>query len=493
MGRPVRIVDPGHELVCGSIGMGKSYWILYKIVQSFKYHRPCCYIDPKGDTYQALLAYFSNTADGRRLWQTYRHRIILVDPVSPCNRFVSFNAIAPVQQLSYARIDPVALLANFLTSHLRRQSGYEANEAMRMQSIMAGAVSLLVEAGKGKLTLAELPLLFVPSYRKEYARQVSEPFNPFVRYLLEHCQHQGTLSFWRDQWASWPAFVRRQWVQSTMNRMFPFLHDRGMINSVCTVDNARLDFREVVEKGKWLFVNVPYPLLTDTNATLLGNLIITNLFYACMQRPMGGRQYRLILDEARFFTSGPLDVILETSRAYNLWLTLVVQSMDQLVRNREGRLDLHLRQTAANLVRYFTVFHNTNPEDTRLLAELMFPVTGTVEIGQRPNGWPDRMPILAEIDEHRRRFAKLQHREAYIFDKLSGEARVWITPQVRLKMPTSTQLAQFEEAHLKSSGVPGEQIAAEISQRQERIRRFLDYATQGKRPIPPPRIAERIS
>jgi hypothetical protein len=300
------------------------------------------------------------------------------------------------------------------------------------------------------------------------------------------------LSFWHDQWANWPANVRREWVQSTMNRMFPFLHDQGMIKSVCTVDNVRLNFREVIAKGLWLFVNIPYPLLTDTNATLLGNLIITNLFYACMQRPLGGRQYRLILDEARFFTSGPLDVILETSRAYNLWLTMIVQSLDQLVRNREGRLDYHLRQTAANLVRYFTVFHNTNPEDTRLLAELMFPLTGTVEIGTRPNGWPDRMTIAAELDEHKRRFARLQQREAYIFDKLSGDARVWITPHVRLKMPTSAQLAQFEGAHLKTLGVPGEQIGEEISQRQERIRRFLAYATQAKRSIPPAKIGERL-
>ena len=44
------LLGAGHEIVCGTIGMGKSYWILYKIVKSLIHDRPCCYIDPKGDT-----------------------------------------------------------------------------------------------------------------------------------------------------------------------------------------------------------------------------------------------------------------------------------------------------------------------------------------------------------------------------------------------------------------------------------------------------------
>jgi hypothetical protein len=62
------LVDGGHELISGTIGMGKSYWVLYKIVKSFEADRPCCYIDPKGDTYRNLLAFFAATTQGRRLW-----------------------------------------------------------------------------------------------------------------------------------------------------------------------------------------------------------------------------------------------------------------------------------------------------------------------------------------------------------------------------------------------------------------------------------------
>ena len=57
------------SLVLGTIGMGKSYWTLYKIVQSLLHEYPCCYIDPKGDTYRNLLTFFGFSKQGQELWQ----------------------------------------------------------------------------------------------------------------------------------------------------------------------------------------------------------------------------------------------------------------------------------------------------------------------------------------------------------------------------------------------------------------------------------------
>ena len=62
-----RTVESGHEIISGTIGMGKSYWVLYKIVMSMLHGRPCCYIDPKGDTYLHLLNFFASTTQGQEL------------------------------------------------------------------------------------------------------------------------------------------------------------------------------------------------------------------------------------------------------------------------------------------------------------------------------------------------------------------------------------------------------------------------------------------
>jgi len=476
-----QLLESGHEIVSGTIGMGKSYWVLYKIAKSFMYDRPCAYIDPKGDTYRNLLAFFATTHQGQELWEEYRSRILLVNPVAIGGWLVGFNAIEPMGEFLYTNPDLVALLANSFVSHVARQSGFEQAEANRMRNFMTACIGLLAEGGKGELTLAELPLLSVPSYRYQGKRRVTEVHNPFVSSLLPQVSHQGTLSFWKDQWPTWTVNARREWVQSTEGRIFQYLFDERLLMTVCTVDNATLDFRRVIDEGYWLFVNIPYALLSDTMSTILGNLIITKILYACMQRPPGERPYRLILDEARFFNTGPLEMILETSRAYNLWLTLVVQNLDQMARMREGRVDLRLKETAINLCRYFSIFHNIS--DAALFARIMFPLTGQVPMGIRMSGDYEYLPVPAEENEHERRFMNLEHREMVFYDKLGSEPpRVWRTPEVIMDEPEQSRLNAFEAEHLRITGRPISAIRKEIRERQERMRNLMTGEAASAKP-----------
>jgi hypothetical protein len=412
--------------------------------------------------------------------------VILVNPISPSEHLVGLNAIHPLAEFGSSDPDRLALLANALVSHIRSQSGFDMAEANRMQNIMAAGIGLLAEGGQGDLTLAEMPLLFEASYRQEGKRQVAETYNPLVRSLLDQVHHRGTRSFWQSQWPTWTPNARREWVQSTEGRIFQYLFDERLLMTVCTAQHATLDLNQVVNDGYWLFVNLPYALLSDTVTTLLGNLIATRIFYACMQRPPGSTPYRLILDEARFFNTGPLDVILETSRAYNLWLTLVVQSLDQMCRSRAGHLDEHLKETALNNARYFSIFHNTADNET--LARLLFPVTGRVIAGYDWNqGRFEYLPVPAEVNEHERRFMELGRRQVMLWDKLGGEPpQIWITPEVIMDAPNHRLLAEFEARHLARTGAPKQAILEEIDARQERVRGLFTPGTRPPRRTAPP-------
>jgi hypothetical protein len=488
-----RLLEPGHEIVSGSIGMGKSHWVLYLIVKSMLLGRPCGYLDPKGDTYRNLLSFFATTDQGRELWEALRDRILLLNPVAPGGHIVGFNAIAPLGSFENASPDPVALLANSLVSHIRRQSGFEMAEANRLQNVLSAGIGLLLEGGQGKYTLAELPLLFLPPERPRSKSVAPEVYNPFARSLLSQVSHPGTLSFWRDQWPTWTPQARREWVQSTEGRIYQYLFDERALWTVCTAQHATLDLRRVVEEGYWLFVNLPYGLLSDTISSLLGNLLITRILYACMQRPPGARPYRLILDEARFFSSGPLDIILETSRAYGLWLTLVVQSIDQLCRAREGRIDERLKELVLDLCRYFTTFHNA--QDAETLAQLMFPLTGQVPMGIRTSGDLEYLPVQAELDEHRRRFMQLRKREMVFYDRLGQEPpQVWRTPDVLMDTPDDRTVQAFETAHLRRIGRPAVAIREEIARRQEQVRSsFFEGAPPKARPHDKPSFGEGLA
>jgi hypothetical protein len=479
-------LEPGHELITGTTGTGKSYRALYQVVYSLIRNRPCCYIDPKGELYRILLAFLATTQQGRMLWERLQDRILFLNPVTAGNWMMGFNVLAPLGGFPDARPDLLALLANMLVSHIRRQSGFEMAEANRMQNVLAAAIGLLVEGGRGQYTLAELPLLFVqPPKPPKGARP--EDYNRFVRSLLPNTSHAGTCSFWKDQWPTWTPTARREWVQSTEGRIYQYLFDERVLLTTCTVENATLDLRRVVREGYWLFVHLPYALLSDTVSTLLGNLLITRLLYAGMQRPPGGRPYRLILDEARFFNTGPLDVLLETARAYNLWLTLIVQSVDQMCRSREGRMDERLKELVMNLCRYFTVFQND--QDAELMARLMFPISGQVPTGVKVSGDWEYLPVQAEQDEHMRRFMRLRHRESVFYDKLGDDPpRIWYTPDVIMDPPDDAIVQAFEAAHLRRTGRPIAAMREEIAHRQEWLRSA--YFGEGRpvshtRPKPP--------
>jgi hypothetical protein len=357
---------------------------------------------------------------------------------------------------------------------------------------MSAALGLLIEGGQGRFTLAELPLLFLPPERPKGERGETGSYNHFVQSLLPQVTHPGTLTFWRNQWPTWTPHARREWVASTEGRIFQYLFDERALLTLCTVENAVFDFRTLVDEGYWLFVNLPYALLSDTVTTLLGNLIITRILYACMQRPPQSRPYRLILDEARFFNTGPLDIILETSRAYNLWLTLVVQSIEQLCRSREGRVDERLKEAVVSLCRYFSIFHNV--QDGETLARLMFPLTGQVPTGIKASGDWEYLPVPAEQDEHLRRFMNLRQREMVFYDKLGSEPpRVWRTPEVLMDRPDEATVQVFEAAHLQRIGKPVADIRAEIAGRQAQVTATFSTGTPPKaRPHSKPSFGEPL-
>ena len=458
------MIDKEHQIISGETQTGKSSRSLYQINDSFRHDRPCCYIDPKGETYRTLLAFLATTLDGQWAWETYRHRILFLNPISPSGYVLGFNALEAPSEFCSAQPDRIALLANSTTSDLRRQSGFAVSDAVRMQNIMAGAIGLL--AHDQRYTLAEIPLLFVQTKDK------GAGYNPFVKELLPLVEHLGTLSFWQDQYAHWTSRAQQEWVQSTLGRIFRFLFDERMLFTTCTVEHARLDFRRIVNEGYWLFVNLPYSFLSDTVTTVLGNLIIAKIFLACMQRPPNARPYRLILDEARLFNSGPLDQILDTSLAYNLSLTLVVQSLTQLARTSYGVVDWYLMETALNNARYIESFRNFT--DKKILADLMFPVTGLKVVGTRASGDYDYQPAAGEENANERQFTELGFRQLIFWDKQRGKPVYAQTPDIVMSPADPATIDAFEAQHMQLTGVRAADIHSEIMARQEEVRRLLE-------------------
>ena len=456
-------------MTLGQTGMGKTKLTLETIFRSLENDSPCCYIDPKGTDYPVILATLEQTKWGQEIWKKRKKRIRFINPVSKSNYLMGFNAIDEMKDFPHAEVDKIALNANSMMAYMLRQSGFEMNEANRMQNVLSAAIGTLIEGGHGKLTLAELPFLFIPYYEGKKA----STYNPIVTRLLEEVDHPGTKAFWEYQWQTWNPQARRDWVQSTLGRVFQYLFDERFMMTTCTTENATLDFNEAVEKGYWLFVNLPYHALSEPITTLLGCLIINKIYYASMQVNNPG--YRLIIDEARFFSAGPLDKILETSRAFNLWLTLIVQNLDQLKRPTSSGFDFHLRDTALNNVSHLYVFRD-NP-DAELLSNMFFTPTGRVRTGNRNNGDPDYLPVSVEEEDLKNRIKHLPARQVIIYQKNKPQG-VTKKPTPTLEIPDDKSIDQsdvdyFEAKHLQIYGRPAVEIRREITKRQTKLNKLL--------------------
>jgi len=491
-------LEPGHELIVGATRSGKSFLTLYRIMRSFRSERPLCFIDPRGDGYRHLLSWFACHPVGQQTLAAYSDRIVLVNPVSPAPYRVGFNAIGPLEAFDEAKPDLISLLASGLVSHLRRQYGADWGETNRYEGILTAAIGALVEGGEGMYTLAEIPQLLTPSTDSDGK---STGFYPFLNLLLRKVTHPGTRIFFDNEWRTMNPHSKREWVEPVNSRVLKYLFDQRLLTTLCTTSaKGTLDFRRVLRDGLWLFVNLPYQYLSEFGTTLIGNLIVSRLQNAGLQEPPRQFPYRIILDEGRFFATGPVDVITETTGKYNLWLSLLVQSLEQLTRGAES---IGLYKTLLNNSRY--VFAFNSEADDEALADLLFPVTGRVEMGRRKSGNflydaasynPIFLPVEAERDANRRKLSGLAPRQFYFFDRFSRDgARLLTGPWVDLPTQVdSIKLAKLEADHLRRTGQPVADIEDEIRYRRLAVDRIIaqDFgAGPVKRPARGPKQSGR--
>ena len=404
----------------------------------------------------------------------------MITPTAKSDYMSGFNAIEPLDDFLYADVDRIALLSGSSTAHIKRISGYEIGMANRMENILSAAMGLEIKAGQGRLTLAELPLLFV---KGEYQ---DGPFNNFTRWLLNDTtqrMHYGINMFWYHQWKQWNEHDRHEWVQSSNGQIFRYLFDERALFTVCTAENATVNFREIVRKPKWLLVNIPFSHLGSEDITaIIGSLIIAKLFLACMQENHEATPYRVFVDEARLLNAAPLDKILEVGMAFGMPLTLIVQSLNQFVRSPQGQFNYNLYDAVLTNCRYWTVF-NSYIKDATVLAEQMYGLTGMVPRGiWEPDGY---LPPQVEQNQNVRFLATLAKRECVLYDKIGAEIPdpdPWYTPDVNIPELSEAEINRFIAEHQRRTGRSRTAIESEIYGRYERIMAQIDEKPKPRNP-----------
>ena len=97
---------------------------------------------------------------------------------------------------------------------------------------------------------------------------------------------------------------------------------------------SAFNFREIMDSGKILLINLSKGKIGDINANLLGLIIVGKLLFAALSRvdvPQEQRKdFYLYIDEFQNFTTDSIAVILSEARKYRLNLTIAHQFIAQL-------------------------------------------------------------------------------------------------------------------------------------------------------------------
>jgi hypothetical protein len=323
----------------------------------------------------------------------------------------------------------------------------------RLDDILRHSLALLQEH---RLTLAELPLLLSDKkFRETLAEQSKDE-----RLRLFFISHLGNV----------PAREWRVWIEAVRNKASAFAGN-PFVTPMIAADTC-VDFRSIMDEGKFLVVNLPERVLKDSGK-LLGMMLVTRIYAAALQRPEGSLPWFLYADEFQSIASRSFLDLVTRSRKRGVGVIVAHQNLTQPPFDRDpGFLDTVLANCATQC------FFSVGRTDAERLAKEVFPATGTIpkKTKKKDALWGgDEVQSFYSVSEEREHaiheMETQQPRECFI--KLKGGDTYVATTY---DLPEAGDGSDLARASVRLHGVPPESIVA------RRIERLASLTPQkGKR------------
>ncbi len=290
-----------HVHLLGPTGVGKSTLLVQMVVSDLEAGRGVVLLDPKGDLVQAVL---------ERVPEQRRRDIVILDPADT-SRPVGLN---PLRSATGASAEVVV---ENLTGLFR--SLYRHSWGPRLDDILRAA--LLTLAGSEGTTLCEVPLILTdPNYRRRLVGPLDDP--------------TGLQPFW--SWYEALSDAEKQNVMGPVLNKTRAFTMRPTVRSIIGQSAPLLDLGDVLASGKVLLCSLASGLLGEEAASLMGALIVAELWHATTARagidPAMRRPVMAYLDEFQHFVHlpTPMPSMLAEARGLGLGMALANQHLGQL-------------------------------------------------------------------------------------------------------------------------------------------------------------------
>jgi type IV secretory pathway TraG/TraD family ATPase VirD4 len=289
----------GHIYVIGKTGTGKSSLLGNMAISDIEGGNGIALIDPHGDLAESLLKHIPND----------RLKDVIYFNPGDLEYPIAFNPLEKIHP------DFHHLVVSGLISVFRKI--WSEFWGPRLEHILRHALYTLLEYPES--TLLDVPRLLT---EKEFRFKVINSItNPHIK------------AFWQNEFEKYSAWLKTEAVAPILNKMGQFLTSLPLRNVIGQPAN-RFRISEAMDEGKILIVNLAKGKLGEDNSSLLGSMLVTEIYLSALRRarvPEAERRaFYLYVDEFYTFITLSFADILSEARKYGLNLVLAHQYINQL-------------------------------------------------------------------------------------------------------------------------------------------------------------------
>ncbi len=292
-----------HMYIIGRTGTGKTELLIDLIMQDIREGKGICFMDPHGDAVEKLL---------EMVPPERAEDVIYFDP-SDVERPMGLNLLEAKteDQKHFAATSVINMMYKLFDPYKTGIVGPRFEHAVRnaMLTAMSADNTSFIEVVR---------ILTDARYVQEILPLVEDPI---VR------------RYWTDQIAQTSDFHKSEVLDYITSKFGRFVTNK-MIRNIIGQTNSSFSFREVMDSGKILLVNLSKGTLGEENSNFLGLILVPRILMAAMSRvdipEEQRRDFFLYVDEFQNFATPDFAVILSEARKYRLGLCVANQFVGQV-------------------------------------------------------------------------------------------------------------------------------------------------------------------
>lgn len=307
--RPVFITDDDrrrHIYIIGQTGTGKSNLLVNMAISDIQRGKGVAIIDPHGDLIDAITGLIP---------QERLEDVIVFNP-GDLEKPLGLNML----EYDLNRPEEKTFIVNEMQSIFNKLFTAETMGPMFEQYMRNALLLLMEDAANEPATLVDVPRLFTDSSFREKK--------------LSRCQNPVVKDFWEREAVMVGGEASLQNITPYITSKFSNFIANDYVRPIISQPKSAFRFREVMDQGKIILVNLSKGRIGDINASLLGMIIVGKLLMAALSRvdiPEEQRKdFNLFIDEFQNFTTDSIAVILSEARKYHLSLVIAHQFIAQL-------------------------------------------------------------------------------------------------------------------------------------------------------------------